>query len=179
MRKQIESISRYIFPLYDEKTSIWRYGSEHQCVAAPFSLLSPSQLPHSGCVGQWPWALACTGYICSKRGTKRRGRSSTVPKHFGVSASSQDRHPVRRRRPLSVCLLFSGHLVPSSSSWHCCLPKASSSALLPPGMELGLGKRRLSAAFHRTACGHARCAMPMNGQGTRGPSARDDRAKQA
>ena len=75
-----------------------------------------------------------------------------------------------------------GHLVPSSSSWHCCLPKASSSALLPPGMELGLGKRRLSAAFHRTACGHARCAMPMNGQGTRGPSApsaRDDRAKQA
>ena len=64
-----------------------------------------------------------------------------------------------------------GHLVPSSSSWHCCLPKASSSALLPPGMELGLGKRRLSAAFHRTACGHARCAMPMNGQGTRGPSA--------
>ena len=69
MRKQIESISRYIFPLYDEKTSIWRYGSEHQSVAAPFSLLSPSQLPHSGCVGQWPWALACTGYICSKRGT--------------------------------------------------------------------------------------------------------------
>ena len=106
MRKQIESISRYIFPFYDEKTSIWRYGFEHQSVAAPFSLLSPSQLPHSGC-GQWPWALACTGYICSKRGTKRRGRSSTVPKHFGVSASSQDRHPVRRRRPLSVCLLFS------------------------------------------------------------------------
>ena len=69
MRKQIESISRYIFPLYDEKTSIWRYGFEHQSVAAPFSLLSPSQLPHSGCVGQWPWALACTGYICSKRGT--------------------------------------------------------------------------------------------------------------
>jgi len=69
MRKQIESISRYIFPLYDEKTSIWRYGSEHQSVAAPFFLLSPSQLPHSGCVGQWPWALACTGYICSKRGT--------------------------------------------------------------------------------------------------------------
>ena len=115
MRKQIESISRYIFPLYDEKISIWRYGSEHQCVAAPFSLLSHYQLPHSGCVGQWPWALACPGYIfvASEAQAKRsilHGAETLRRQRFftGQTPCSSASASVR----LSSFFTY-GHLVPS------------------------------------------------------------------